>query len=88
VALNQITGTAGVQLVVNQILADVLDSLELFIDCNTSTIPTNGAAGTGTGAGIVGTLELPTIQQMIPTVQQNSQPLPSGDPMLQLQFNK
>jgi hypothetical protein len=65
VALNQITGTAGVQLVVNQILADVLDSLELFIDCNTSTIPTNGAAGTGTGAGIVGTLELPTIQQMI-----------------------
>ncbi len=75
----------GFTLVVNQILADVRASLDLFVDCNTSTIPTNGAgSGTG-GAGIVGGLQLPSIQQMIPTVQHSSQPLPSGDPMLQLQ---
>src|SRR5215204_4335562 len=41
------------------------------------------AAGGG-GAGIA-PLQLPTIQQMNPTVQQDSQILPSGDPMLQLQ---
>ena len=29
--------------------------------------------------------QLPIAQQMNPTIQQNSQALPSGDPMLQLQ---
>jgi hypothetical protein len=88
---------------VAEILLDVRASLELFEDCNAATPPNGNGAGI---APIVGgfqlptTQEIPTIQEMMPTVQQqnnevlpsgnptiqqNSQALPSGDPMLQLQ---
>jgi hypothetical protein len=67
--------------IVAQILANVEVSLGIFEDCLGLT-PTNGIAPP---EAIVG-LQLPTIQQMNPTIQQNSeQVLPSGDPMLQLQ---
>jgi hypothetical protein len=67
--------------IVAQILANVEVSLGIFEDCLGIT-PTNGIAPP---EAVVG-LQLPTIQQMNPTIQQNSeQVLPSGDPMLQLQ---
>ena len=64
-ALAQITGTAGVQLVVNQILADVRASLIIFADCLAER-ETNGIVA---GSSIVG-IQIPAIQQMAPTIQQ------------------
>src|SRR5215204_6372261 len=70
--------------IVVQILANVevsLGILEVCLDLDT-TPPVNGAVAPS--QALTG-LQLPTIQQMNPTIQQNSVPLPSGDPMLQLQ---
>src|SRR5215208_6104497 len=67
--------------IVAQILANIEDSLDIFIDCSGITVlPIDGAGGG------LGGLQLPTIQQMNPTIQQqNSQVLPFGESMLQIQ---
>jgi hypothetical protein len=71
--------------IVVEILANVEVSLGIFEACLglEPTIPENGPPENGP-APIIG-LELPTIQQMNPSIQQNSQTGPAGDPMLQLQ---
>jgi hypothetical protein len=69
--------------IVAQIITNVEASLDIFEACNDGTTtppPINGAA-----TPILGGLQLPTIQQMNPTIQQNSQQvLPFGDSMVQL----
>jgi len=61
--------------IVAQIIANVEASLEIFETCNEATTD-------GTGAlPITGGLQLPTVQQMNPTIQQV---LPFGDSMVQL----
>jgi hypothetical protein len=68
---------------VAEILLDVRASLELFEACLEATSPNGNGAGI---APIVGGLQLPTIQEMIPTIQQqNSEVLPSGDPLPTIQ---
>jgi hypothetical protein len=68
--------------VVAQIIANVEASLELFEACNDAT--TTPIDGIGAGSIISG-LQLPTVQQMNPTIQHNSQQvLPFGDSTLQL----
>jgi hypothetical protein len=67
--------------IVAQITANVEVSLGILEAC--LGLEVNGA-GIAPPQALTG-LQLPTIQQMNPTIQQNSQVLPSGDPMLQLQ---
>ena len=68
--------------VVAQITANVEASLEIFEACNNAT--TTRINGIGAAPQIIGGLQLPTVEQMNPTIQQNSQVLPFGDTMLEL----
>jgi hypothetical protein len=74
--INLIIGAISVSNIVAQITANVGASLDLFETCNNAT---NGIAGQSIGA-----VQIPAIQQVNPTVQQNSQALPFGDSMIQL----
>jgi hypothetical protein len=63
---------------VDQILANVEASLDIFEACNdATTTPTDGIGATP----LIGGLQLPTVQQMNPTIQQA---LPFGDSMVQI----
>jgi len=85
--INLIIGFVDIDAIVAQITANVEVSLGILQDCLglDGTPPTNGVVG-GSSVSIA-PLQLPTVQQMNPTIQQqDSQVLaPSGDPMLQLQ---
>jgi hypothetical protein len=64
--------------IVAEIIANVEASLDIFEACNNPPIDGAGAAP------LIAGLQLPTVQQMNPTIQQNSQVLPSGESILQL----
>jgi hypothetical protein len=67
--------------IIAQIIANVEASLDIFEACNdatTTTTPTDGIGATP----LIGGLQLPTVQQMNPTIQQNS--LTSGESMVQI----
>ncbi|HZL23735.1 MAG TPA: hypothetical protein VFC05_10440, partial [Nitrososphaeraceae archaeon] len=84
--INLIIGFVDIDAIVAQITANVEVSLGILQDCLglDGTPPTNGVVG-GSSVSIA-PLQLPTVQQMNPTIQQqNTEVLPSGDPMLQLQ---
>jgi hypothetical protein len=84
--INLIIGFVDIDAIVAQITANVEVSLGILQDCLglDGTPPTNGVVG-GSSLSIA-PLQLPTVQQMNPTIQQqNTEVLPSGDPMLQLQ---
>jgi hypothetical protein len=65
--------------VVAQIIANVEASLNIFEACNEAT--TTSIDGIGGATPIIGGLQLPTVQQMNPTIQQA---LPFGDSMVQI----
>ena len=76
-----------IQSIVDQITANVEVSLGILSAC-LDLPPTDGIAPAQTTQSTPTTVldfQLPIAQQMQPTIQQNSQVLPSGDPMLQLQ---
>jgi hypothetical protein len=74
-------GFIDIDAIVADIIANVEVSLGILELCLGVDLGIEAATPTTT-------FELPTIQQMNPTVQQNSQAsAPSGDPMLQLQSN-
>jgi hypothetical protein len=82
--ITAIIDRVDIDAIVAEILVNVEVSLGILEDCLGLPPTTDGVAGGG-AAGFA-PLQLPTIQQMNPTIQQqNSQVLPSGDPMLQLQ---
>jgi hypothetical protein len=82
--ITAIIDRVDIDAIVAEILVNVEVSLGILEDCLGLPPTTDGVAGGG-AAGLA-PLQLPTIQQMNPTIQQqNSQVLPSGDPMLQLQ---
>jgi hypothetical protein len=69
------------ELIVADIIADIQVALGIFELCLNAELGIESVA-TATPS----TFQLPTVQQMNPTIQQNSQVLPqAGDPMLQLQ---
>jgi hypothetical protein len=71
--------------IVGQIIAEVDAALDIFIDCSgIRELPIRGLVG---GFELPTVQQLPTVQEMIPTVQQQSSQgfAQSGDPMLQLQ---
>ena len=76
-----IIASVDIDSIIAQITANVEVSLDIINACLGIEVATTPGGG---GAGVV-PLQLPTVQQMNPTIQ-NSQVLgPSGDPMLQLQ---
>ncbi|HZL23617.1 MAG TPA: hypothetical protein VFC05_09845, partial [Nitrososphaeraceae archaeon] len=78
-----IIASVDIDSIIAQITANVEVSLGIINACLGFDVATT--PGGGGGSGIL-PFQLPTVQQMNPTVQQNSQPLASaGDPMLQLQ---
>ena len=83
----EIIDAVDIQAIVDQIIGNVEVSLGILSDC-LDLPPTNGVAAAQVAQSTpTSTLnfQLPIAQQMNPTIQQNSQALPSGDPMLQLQ---
>jgi hypothetical protein len=83
--ITAIIDRVDIDAIVAEILVNVEVSLGILEDCLGLPPTTDGLAGGG-AAGLA-PLQLPTIQQMNPTIQQQNseQGLPSGDPMLQLQ---
>jgi hypothetical protein len=79
-----IIASVDIDSIIAQITANVEVSLGIINACLGFDVATT--PGGGGGASGILPFQLPTVQQMNPTIQQNSQPLaPAGDPMLQLQ---
>ncbi|MDF2738523.1 MAG: hypothetical protein K0S93_2384, partial [Nitrososphaeraceae archaeon] len=76
----EVIDAVDIQAIVDQITANVGISLEVLERCLDIDIGIESIESTP----IVGNFQLPTVQQMNPTIQQNSQALPFGDSMLQL----
>jgi hypothetical protein len=74
-----IIGAIDIDAIVDDITANVEVSLGILELCLGVDLDIGSATPT------TSTFQLPTIQQMNPTIQQNSQVGPAGDPMLQLQ---
>jgi hypothetical protein len=83
----EIIEAVNIQAIVDQIIGNIEVSLGILSDC-LDLPPTDGvvaAQATQSTPTAALNFQLPIAQQMNPTIQQNSQVLPSGDPMLQLQ---
>jgi hypothetical protein len=78
----EVIAAVDIQAIVDQITANVEVSLGILEAC-LGLPPTTG--NTLVAPQAVTGLQLPTIQEMNPSIQQNSQTGPAGDPMLQLQ---
>ena len=78
----EIIEAVDIQAIVDQITANVEVSLGILSAC-LDLPPTDGTAVQSTPTSAPN-LQLPIAQQMNPTIQQNSQVLPSGESILQL----
>jgi hypothetical protein len=76
----EVIDAVDIQAIVDQIIANVEISLGILETCLDIDIGLESVESTP----IVPSVQLPTVQQMNPTIQQNSQVGPAGAPMLHL----
>jgi hypothetical protein len=80
-----ILDSIDIDAIVAEIIADVEVSLGILEACLEATIEIESISVQSTAPESAALDVLSSLQQISPSIQQNSQPGPSGDPMLQLQ---
>ena len=80
-----IIAAVDIDAIVEDITANVEVSLGILQLCLGLDVTVGPSEDNGGPPAAILPFQLPSVQQMNPTIQQNSQVLPSGNPMLQLQ---